>query len=70
MSNGLKNVRIEYSNAVTINTGNFQNVRPGYALSADVEEGVHPNEARARLEALVDGWLEEKVEKFNAELEG
>jgi hypothetical protein len=63
-----KNVRVEYHNDATVNTGNFQNVRPGYAVSADVEEGTHPNEARAALKALVDAWLEEDVNQIQEEL--
>lgn len=63
-----KNVRVEYSNEATINTGNFQNVRPGYKVSADVEEGTHPKEAREALRALVDAWLEEDVAEIQREL--
>lgn len=62
------NVRVEYSNEATVNTGNFQNVRPGYKVSADVEAGVHPDEARAALKALVDAWLEEDVVAIQKEL--
>lgn len=62
------NVRVEYTNEATVNTGNFQNVKPGYKIAADVEEGVHPNEARAALKALVDTWLEEDVNQIQEEL--
>ena len=68
MSDKLTNVRVEYENSVTVNTGNFQNVRPGYRVSADVPEGMHPNEARARLQSVVDRWLEEDVERIHAEM--
>jgi hypothetical protein len=63
-----KNVRVSYENSATVNTGNFQNVRPGYIVSADVEEGVHPKEAREALKALVDTWLEEDVNQIQEEL--
>lgn len=53
------NVRVEYSVEATINLGNFQNVRPGYRISADVPEGVHPNEVREKLKALGQSWLEQ-----------
>lgn len=61
MSNGLSNVRVVYRNEVTVNLGNFENAKPSYELSADVNDGVHPDEAVKRLEALVDSWLENKV---------
>lgn len=61
------NVRVEYSNEATINIGNFQNVRPGYKISADVENGIHPKEARAALKALADAWLEEDIEQIQKE---
>lgn len=68
--NGLSNVRIEYRNDATVNTGNFQNVKPGFSVSADVADGVHPSEAKKRLVALVDAWLEEEVASIQAELAG
>jgi hypothetical protein len=66
--NGLSNVRIEYSNEATVNTGNFQNVKPGFSVSADVADGVHPTEAKKRLVSLVDAWLEEEVAAIQADL--
>lgn len=67
MSNKLTNVRVEYIIDATINLGNFQNVKPGYRVSADVPDGVHPNEARAKLKALVDPWLEEDIDQHRSE---
>ena len=67
MSNGKKkftNVRVEYSVDTTINTGNFQNIKPGYRVSADVAEGVHPDDARKALEDLVNPWLEEAIKQY------
>lgn len=62
------NVRVRYWNEVTVNTGNFENVKPGFSVEADVPEGVHPDEVKKKLEALVDGWLEKKLADFRAEL--
>lgn len=56
-----KNLRVTYIVEATINTGNFQNVKPGYEVSADVPEGVHPSVVRAELKALVDPWLEADI---------
>lgn len=61
------NVRVEYNAELTINTGNFNNVKPGYRVSADVPEGIHPSSVRDKLKALVDGWLEEDVNEIRSE---
>jgi len=66
----LTNVRVEYTVEATINTGNFQNVKPGYRVSADVPEGMHPEEARAKLKALVDPWLEADITEYHQEMRG
>ena len=66
----LENVRVEYSNEATINTGNFQNVKPGYTVSVDIQAGENPSNARDILKALVDGWLEEDIKKIREELGG
>lgn len=62
------NVRVEYWQEATINTGNFENIRPGYRVSADVPDGVHPSEVRNKLKALVDGWMEADFNEYKAEL--
>lgn len=61
------NVRVEYSVESTINLGNFQNVRPGYRVSADVPEGGTPSETRLMLKTLVDGWLEADIDAIQKE---
>ena len=61
------NVRIEYIVEATINTGNFQNIKPGYRVSADVPDGVHPGDVRAKLKALVDPWLQEDVDEIRSD---
>jgi hypothetical protein len=66
----LKNVRVGYRVAATINTGNFTNVRPEYEVSADVPDGLDPSEAVAELEELADAWLEANTDRINAELNG
>lgn len=64
------NVRVEHSAEITINTGNFQNIKPGYKVSADVPEGAHPSAVRAKLKALVESWLEEDVNEIQADIRG
>lgn len=58
-----KNIRIEYRCDTTINTGDFQNIKPGFTLSADVEDGASPTEAKNFLVSVVDAWIEEEVAK-------
>jgi hypothetical protein len=58
-----ENVRVEYSIETTINLGNFQNVKPGYRLSADIPEGSNASTVRSQLKALADRWLAEDIEE-------
>lgn len=67
----MKDVRVEYHNEVTINLGNFENQKPGYAMSAVLEgSATKPEleEARVKLKSLVDSWIESDVEEIRAEL--
>lgn len=68
MSNKLTNVRVRHWAEVTVNTGNFENVRPGYEVSADVPDGVHPDEAKEKLKALVEKWIGEYVNEIHRDL--
>lgn len=63
-----ENIRVEYSIESTINTGNFQNVKPGYKLSADVPEGDHPGVTRDMLKRLADGWIEQDIAEHVKEM--
>lgn len=67
MSNRPTNVRVEYAVDATINLGNFQNVKPGYRISADVPDGTHPEEVKNRLKGLADKWLEEDIDHYRQE---
>lgn len=62
------NIRVEYSVEATVNVGDFQNVRPGFKLSADVPEGTSPTAVKNKLKDTADVWLEQAVEKIKAEL--
>jgi hypothetical protein len=64
----LTGIRVEYHNEMTVNIGDFQNLKPGFSISADVPEGVSPTAAKAKLEKVVDAWLEAKVNEIKAEL--
>jgi hypothetical protein len=60
-----KNVRVEYSLEATVNTGNFENLKPGYKLSADVPDGIHPDVIKKKLKALVEDWVAKDVADIN-----
>jgi hypothetical protein len=59
----MKDIVVEYRNEVTINIGNFENVKPGYTVRASVSEGEDVNSVRAKIKARVDGWLEEDIKE-------
>lgn len=63
------NVRVEHHVEATINLGNFQNVKPGYSISADVPDGVNPSEVAVKLRALTEKWLLEDIDNYRAEME-
>lgn len=67
MSETPTNVRVQYHIDATINLGNFENVKPGYVISADVPDGTSPSAVRAKLKATADAWLEQDIEAFRAE---
>lgn len=62
----LSNVRITYRVGATIPTGGFSNVKPEYEISVDVEDGVNPTEAKQKIKALADSWLEVDVQEIEA----
>lgn len=69
--NPLQDMTVEYHNEVTINIGNFENVKPGYRVSATIKGGASKkqlDDARNKLKGLVDGWLEEDIKEHKAEL--
>lgn len=65
-----ENIRVEYSIESTINLGNFQNVKPGYRVSADVPEGGTATGTRNQLKSLVDRWLEEDISEHQKDARG
>lgn len=64
----MKNVRVEASTEATVNIGDFQNVRPGFKISADVEEGEKVFEVKNKLVETITAWLEAEVAAIKAEL--
>lgn len=70
MSSIPENIRVEYSVEATVNLGDFQNVRPGYKLSATVPKGAKASEIRAQLKSLADKWLSEDIEEHNKDRRG
>lgn len=56
----MKNIRVEYSAEATFNLGNFENVKPHYGMSADVdpENGETPDVVFEKIKNFVDGLIE------------
>lgn len=66
----MKNVRVEYGAEATVNLGNFENVRPGLTVSADVAEGEDVKDVVRELRTLVDSFIEHVVAEAKAEARG
>lgn len=57
----MKNVRVSYGVEATVNLQNFENVKPGLHMEADVPDGEDPKETIKELQALVDSFIEHVV---------
>lgn len=57
-------ITVEYAVEATVNVGNFENIKPGYRLSAKTGNGMDAKDVRNELKALADGWLEEDVDEI------
>lgn len=66
----MHNVRVEYSAEATVNLGNFENVKPGLKVSADVAEGESTKDVVRALRELVDSFIEHVVAEAKAEARG
>lgn len=64
----LNNVRVSYTNRMTVNIGNFQNLQPEFSISADVPDGENPIEAAHKLRQTVDTLLEAEVKRILSEI--
>ena len=62
----MENIRIRYSNKMTVNIGNFQNLQPEYEIEADVAPG-ELEAAFNKIKAKVDSLLEADVADIEAE---
>lgn len=59
---------VTYGVEFTIKTAQFENVKPSFSMTEDVRDGEHPSDTAARVVALVDSWLTDKVEEINEDL--
>jgi hypothetical protein len=59
--------RVTYGLAYTRNLGNFENVKPFFEISTDVRDGETDEEAKDRIVAKVDKWVEDAVEQIDEE---
>lgn len=58
--------QVEYSLEVTVNIGNFENVKPGFKIIADVPAGEHPEATKKRCEDTVNAWMDEAVKNIRS----
>lgn len=63
----MKNINVEYHQEVTINLGDFQNIKPFYSMSAELEDGESPSEAFRKIRSLVEKMMEEEVSQIQAD---
>lgn len=66
----LNNIRVHYAVDATVNLGNFENVKPHFAMSADVPEGTSPVDAFNKIKSLCDSLLQREVAETKAEARG
>lgn len=59
-----KDLEITVTNGVTVNIGDFQNIRPEYTLKATLEDGVNPSEIRAKFKKVIEAWLEDDIAEY------
>lgn len=62
--------RVTYQAEYLRSLPNYENVKVIYGLQDDLREGETPDQAVARLEAKVDGWLEDRINRIDAEAAG
>lgn len=63
----MKNVRVEYGVDATVNLGDFENVKPGLRIAADVTEGESVKAVVNELRTLVDSFIQHVVAEAKAE---
>ena len=63
----MKNVRVEYGAEATVNLGDFENVKPGLRMSADVPDGTDPKVVIREIRDLVDSFIEHVVAEAKRE---
>lgn len=51
----------------TRNLGNFENARVYYEISDDVRKGESPDQAKDRIAAKVNSWVQSEVERIDSE---
>lgn len=49
---------------------NYENVKVIYGITDNLRDGESPDQAKARIEAKVDSWVEARIESIDAEVAG
>jgi hypothetical protein len=58
---------VSYDIKYVRNLGNFESVHVGFGITSDVKPGESVEDAKKRVEAKVDTWLETKVNEIDAD---
>jgi hypothetical protein len=64
----MKITEISYSIEVTVNTGNFENVKPSFGAKAEVAEGESAKSAFDNLVEKIDYLMDQKLASIAEEL--
>jgi hypothetical protein len=61
---------VTYGLQYTRNLGNFENARVHFEISDDLRPGETPDQAKDRIVAKVDSWVEAAIKAIDAEAQG
>jgi hypothetical protein len=69
-SKGLLMTKVTYQAEYLRSLPNYENFKGIYGIEDDVRSGESVDDAKARIEAKVDGWLQDRIERLDAEVAG
>lgn len=64
----MKVTSVTYSLDATINIGDFENVKPSYSVTVEIEDGDDPDKVRAFAKNKVTAWMNSEYDEIQVEL--
>jgi hypothetical protein len=64
----MKVTEVRYDLESTINLGDFENVKPGYGITLEIEDGDDPDKVRAFAKRKVTEWMNAEYDEIQVEL--